>query len=96
MKAGEIMKEEKLDILCENGVYRCPVCGSKRILTHYQAIVQKVCDTNANRDLNPYTLKSYMSNRQKAHCYDCATGEGVGCWSYECRKCGWESDVCTE
>lgn len=89
-------KEEMNAIIIKDGVYLCPVCGSRRILTHSQTILQKVIDTNSGRELNPLTLKARMSNRDKAFEYDHATSEGVGCWSYECRKCGWVSELFTE
>jgi len=38
-----------------------------------------------------------MSNRDKAIHFDNADmSGGGGCWSYECRKCGWVSDTFTE
>lgn len=39
----------------------------------------------------------YMSNRDKAIHFDNADmSGGGGCWSYECRKCGWVNDTFTE
>lgn len=86
--------EEK--IIKQDGKYICQKCGSKRILLHEQCVLQKVSNANSGKSLNPYTLKARMSNREKAGRYDNASIDGVGCWYYECRKCGWTSKIYTE
>lgn len=88
------MDNEK--IIEEDGKYICPKCGSKRILLHEQCVLQKVSNANSGKSLNPYTLKARMSNREKAWEYDNALTDGVGCWYYECRECGWTSKIYTE
>ena len=77
-------------IVINKGKYICPKCGSTRITLHEQAIVYKHINANTNN------LISRMSSRQNAFVYDNATSEGVGCWNYECRKCGWESKTYVE
>lgn len=89
-------KEENKDVVIIDGVYFCPKCNSKSILLHQQCIIQKVQNINTGKTLNPRTNKSYMSNREKAHEYDMASTDGVGCWNYECKKCGWISDIFVE
>lgn len=85
------------EIIQKNGVYLCPKCGSKRVTEYFQAVLQKAKDVNTGTSINLRTNKPYkMSNREKAQMYDMATTEGVGCWSYECRKCGWSSQIYTE
>lgn len=46
----------------------------------------KAYNINTGKTLNPGTNKSYMSNKEKAHEYDMASTEGVGCWYYECKN----------
>mgnify|MGYP001049026294 CR=1 FL=1 len=84
------------EIIEEDGKYICPKCGSKRILLNEQCVLQKVTNANSGKLLNPYTLKARMSNREKAFEYDNASVDGVGCWYYECGKCGWTSQPYTE
>lgn len=84
------------EIINENGVYICPVCGSKRITEAMQAVILKKCDANTRKTINIITNKLHMSNKYKTLAYDAASTEGVGCWCYECRKCGWESKLYTE
>ena len=79
-----------------HGVYICPVCGSKRITEAMQAVILKKCDANTRTIISTITNKPYMSNRDKAFEYDCASPSGVGCWFYVCRKCGWESGLYVE
>lgn len=39
----------------------------------------------------------HLSKREKAFAFDHADlANGGGCWSYECRKCGWQSGLFTE
>lgn len=89
-------EEERNDVICENGVYMCPKCNSKRITLHSQCMINKLENINTGKIIDPVTKKPGMSNRKKAQYYDMASPEGLGCWSYECRKCGWNSDVFTE
>ena len=80
----------------ENDIYTCPKCGSKKIIIKEQCVVFKTLNANTGKLLNPRTMKSYMSNREKAWKYESAQTEGVGCWNYECRKCGWISKLLVE
>lgn len=84
------------EIIVENGKYRCPECGSIRITEVSQCVVIKMNNVNTGHLINPITGKGYMSNRQKAGEYDSASGDGVGCWFYERRKCGWHSEILME
>lgn len=84
------------EIIIENGIYYCPECNSKRITIHEQCVLQKDVNINTRKILNPRTGKSYMSNQQKAYEYDHAITDGIGCWYYECRKCGWKSELLVE
>jgi predicted RNA-binding Zn-ribbon protein involved in translation (DUF1610 family) len=77
---------EKKEIVYKNMVYYCPVCGSKKITMNMSAVLNK------QTDANPYR----MSNKEKALAYNSASTEGVGCWNYECRKCGWISETLVE
>jgi len=90
------MEDEKLEVVKENGVYSCPVCGSKRITEHSQCTLQKANNINTGKIINPNNGKGYMSNRQKANAYDHASIDGVGCWYYECRKCEWNGELLVE
>ena len=89
-------QEENKDILIVDGIYFCPKCNSKRIILHQQCVIQKAENINTGKIINPRTNKSYMSNREKAHEYDMASTDGIGCWNYECKKCGWTSGLCVE
>lgn len=89
------MEKEK-GIIVEVKKYKCPECGSMRITEVSQCVLIKMCNVNTGHLINPITGKGYMSNKQKAGAYDNATGDGVGCWFYECRKCGWRSGLLTE
>lgn len=89
------MDNEK-EIIEQDEKYICPKCKSKRILLNEQCVLQKVSNANSRKLLNPRTLKAHMSSREKAGCYDNASTDGVGCWYYECRKCGWTSKIYTE
>ena len=49
----------------------------------------------------PFYMKNgrmkHLSKREKAFAFDHADlANGGGCWSYECRKCGWQSGLFTE
>ena len=83
-------------VIIRDGVYICPVCGSKRITEAMQAVILKKCDANTRTIISTITNKPYMSNRDKAFEYDCASPSVVGCWFYVCRKCGWESRLYVE
>lgn len=80
----------------KDGTYICPECGSKRITEISQNVLIKMNDANTGKLINPKTGERYMSNRDKAFAYDNASGDGIGCWYYECRKCGWKSDLLAE
>lgn len=84
------------EIINEDGIILCPECGSRRVTEILQASLSKMCDANTRKIINPYTGKRYMSNRDKAMAYDAAAGDGIGCWFYECRRCGWESEIHVE
>ena len=85
-----------MELLEEEGIYICPECRSKRITEVTQNALIKMTDVNTKKTLNPITNKRYMSNRDKAIAYDAASIDGVGCWYYECRKCGWQSKLMVE
>lgn len=88
---------EKKEIVYKNKTYYCPACGSKRITTNMSAALCKQIDTNTGKDIDILKNRPYrMSNKEKAAAYDNASTEGVGCWNYECRKCGWISETLTE
>jgi hypothetical protein len=88
---------EKKEVVYENNTYYCPECGSKRITINMCAALTKRNDANTGKDINFFTNKPFkMSNRKKAAAYDRASIEGVGCWNYECRKCGWIGETLTE
>lgn len=73
----------------------CPECGSLKITVHEQR--------NLQVDINLITGKAFkikngkmkqLTNKEKAIGFDGADSVGGGgCWSYECRKCGWTSEV---
>ena len=80
-KSWKVMEKVKIDD-CGYGNC-CPECGSVKITRHEQR--------------NLEGKMKYMSNRDKAIHFDNADmSGGGGCWSYECRKCGWVSDTFTE
>jgi len=81
------------DIIIKDGKYICPKCGSRRILIDEECVVYKTLDANSGKILNPRTLKSQMSNREKAEEYNKAETDGIGQWQYKCRECGWKSEV---
>lgn len=91
-----LRKEKKLEPIWKDNKCYCPVCGSTRILRREQCCLYKVYKENTGKQLNPKTLKRQMSNREKAWQYDFASTDGVGCWTYECSKCGWTSEVFRE
>lgn len=75
---------------------KCPECGSKCITEITQNVLIKAKDVNSGKEINLVTGKHYMSNRAKALSYDLASMDGVGCWYYECRRCGWKSEIFVE
>lgn len=95
-KSWKVMEKVKIDD-CGYGNC-CPECGSVKITRHEQ----RNLEVNINVvTKNPYIIHNgkmkYMSNRDKAIHFDNADmSGGGGCWSYECRKCGWVSDTFTE
>lgn len=79
-----------------NGIYICPECNSKMITEVSRNALIKMINANTGKLINPITGKSYMSNRDKAREYDNASSDGIGCWYYECRRCGWKSELLVE
>ncbi len=76
----------------------CPVCNSTRITRHEQRNLQVSVNLSTEK---PFCMKNGrmkpLSMREKAFAFDHADlANGGGCWSYECRKCGWESGLFTE
>ena len=91
------MNERKSKVVENDGVYSCPFCGSKKINLCTQAVLIKTEDANTGKEVDEHTNKiRKLTNREKAMEYDNATTDGVGCWHYSCRKCGWQSDIYTE
>lgn len=89
--------DEKKEVVENAGIYSCPICGSKKITTHIQAALMKHEDVNTGKEVDEYKNKiRKLSNREKAAAYDRASSDGVGCWYFSCRKCGWESKIYTE
>lgn len=85
-----------MNVIRENDIYICPNCGSRKITEISQNVLIKYTNANTGKLINPYTGKGYMSNRDKADEYDRASTDGVGCWYYECRRCGWKSSMLVE
>ena len=85
--------ERPKEVVKENGIYKCPECGSKKITTNAQCVLHKKMDANTGKLLNPKTNKTRMSNQEKAFEYNMASMESIGCWYHECRKCGWTGDL---
>lgn len=83
-------------IIIRDEVYICPECGNKRITEITQNALIKMKNVNGGGTINPKSGRHYMSNRDKALAYDNACLDGIGCWYYECRKCGWKSDLLVE
>ena len=76
----------------------CPVCNSTRITRHEQRTLQVSVNLSTEK---PFCMKNGrmkpLSKREKAFAFDQADlANGGGCWSYECRKCGWQSGLFTE
>lgn len=89
--------ERAKEVICKDGIYYCPICGSKKITINISAALNKSEDANTGKYIDILKNKPYrMSNREKAAAYDRASTEGMGCWNYECRKCGWISETLTE
>lgn len=73
----------------------CPVCKSTRITRNEQRNLQVNVNLSTEK---PFYMKKgrmkYLSNREKAIAFDTADlAGGGGCWSYECRACGWYSEL---
>lgn len=83
-------------LIVENGIYRCPECHSKKITEVSQNVLIKMINLNTGKLINPETGKCFVSNKYKAFVYDSASSDGVGCWYYECRNCGWKSELLVE
>lgn len=76
----------------------CPACGSRRITRHEQRNLQVDVNLQTEREFKLQGEKiKRMTNRDKAHAFDNADiAGGGGCWSYECRRCGWVSKMFTD
>ena len=71
------MREQK-EIICKDGIYYCPVCGSKKITINTSAALNKSEDANTGKYIDILKNKPYrMSNREKAAAYDRASTEGI-------------------
>lgn len=89
--------DEKSKVVENEGVYSCPLCGSKKINLCSQTVLMKTEDANTGKEVDEHINKiRKLTNREKAMEYDNATTDGVGYWYYSCRKCGWMSDIYTE
>ena len=84
------------ELVVKNGISYCPKCNSKKITECLQAVLHKENDYNTGKTINPANGMFKMTNKEKADAYDNASGEGVGCWYFKCRKCGWNSELYTE
>lgn len=76
----------------------CPVCGSKRITRNEQRNLEVKVNLSTKK---PVSIRNGrirpMTNREKAVAFDHADlAGGGGYWSFECRKCGWNSELFTE
>lgn len=76
----------------------CPKCGGTRITIHEQRNLQVDRNLSSGKAIKLCDGKvKPMSKMEKASAFDSAdTSGGGGCWSYECRKCGWKSEMYTE
>lgn len=89
--------DEKSKVVENDGVYSCPFCGSKKINLCTQAALMKTEDANTGKEVDECANKiRKLTNREKAIAYDNASTDGVGCWHYTCRKCGWVSEIYRE
>lgn len=89
--------KEKIPIIDGEGNC-CPECGSLRITVHEQRNLFVDRNLSSGR---VFVIKKgkmmNMTNRDKVIAFDCADmSRGGGCWLYECRKCGWISEMYTE
>ena len=88
---------EKREVVENDGVYSCPFCGSNKINLCSQTVLMKTEDANTGKEVDERTNKiKKLTNREKVIAYNNASTDGVGCWYYSCRKCGWVSKVYTE
>lgn len=76
----------------------CPVCGSFRITVHEQKNLYVDRNLSSGKEFVMKNGKMKpMSNKDKALAFDCSdSSSGGGCISYECRKCGWISELFVE
>lgn len=89
------MRKKRLFI--KTGYIIAQFAEAKKITVNTSATLSKSEDVNTGKYIDILKNKPYrMSNREKAAEYDRASAEGVGCWNYECRKCGWISETLTE
>lgn len=59
------MREQK-EIICKDGIYYCPVCGSKKITINTSTALNKSEDANTGKYIDILKNKPYrMSNREK-------------------------------
>ena len=76
----------------------CPKCGSTKETRHEQRNIHVNINVQSGRQ---FILKcgkiKPLSMKDKADAFDSADSSGGGgCWSFECRKCGWKSETFTE
>lgn len=83
------------EIIIQDDVMRCPICGSKKITEVSQNVLIKNIDANTHKEISSWG-KKYVSNKEKAVAYDRASTEGVGCWHFDCRECNWMSKLYVE
>lgn len=78
----------------------CPECGSVRIDVHYQYPLQVYCDLKTGEErfykyINGERIYVRRpSNIMLAQRYKLSQLDAQ-CWIYECRKCGWVSEMFT-
>lgn len=49
-----------------------------------------------DKNMTDRAYKGRLKKLQQDTAYDKASGDGIGCWFYECRKCRWRSEITTE
>lgn len=69
----------------------CPECGSRRISEIQQVTLLKEYDASTGKLLNPDTHKSEFPLKKQAEHYREAAD--TQCFNYQCRKCGWTSEL---
>lgn len=72
----------------------CPKCGSVKIsiISQFPIIVEKDLKTGNEIIRNKAGERIKQSNRLLARIYKKAQYDAQ-CWNYECRKCGWLSEM---